>query len=356
MDTKQIEIFRAGTHTDARGQTLTFTANDIQHIADAYNPSLHDAPLVVGHPAIDAPAYGWVKGLNVDGDVLCADIEHIDPDFADIVRKGYYRTCSAAFYAPDSPNNPRPGGYYLRHIGLLGAHPPAVKGLKRVEFGDEESGIIQVETQMTMKNENILSKLQRALDRLLTYGESEENQPVNEPEPTQNLQPTIMDDTSMNDEKLAALAAENQQLKERINALEAEKRERENAAILDEATKFTESLVAKGKLAPAAKDTVTTFLTVIQQPVKGVEFADADGKPLINAIKDWLNGMPEQVQFGEIATKDTAAVNAPSIKDAEFADANVDSKGLNDLEKINALAREKGISFEAAAHEYMRVI
>lgn len=30
--------------------------------------------------------------------------------------------------------NPKPDTYHLRHVGLLGAEPPAVKGLRPVEF------------------------------------------------------------------------------------------------------------------------------------------------------------------------------------------------------------------------------
>ncbi|OYW21050.1 MAG: hypothetical protein B7Z43_11640, partial [Sphingomonas sp. 12-62-6] len=36
---------------------------DLAATAAAYDPAKFEAPIVVGHPALDAPAYGWVRGL-----------------------------------------------------------------------------------------------------------------------------------------------------------------------------------------------------------------------------------------------------------------------------------------------------
>ena len=59
---KTLEIFKAGKHTTAAGQTLEFSEADLQATVAAYDPGKHEAPLVIGHPSIDAPAYGWVTG------------------------------------------------------------------------------------------------------------------------------------------------------------------------------------------------------------------------------------------------------------------------------------------------------
>ncbi len=34
-----------------------------------------------------------------------------------------------------------PGVYYLRHVGFLGAQPPAIKGLAPVEFADDADAV-----------------------------------------------------------------------------------------------------------------------------------------------------------------------------------------------------------------------
>ncbi|MFS2072756.1 hypothetical protein ACEN9D_28795 [Pseudomonas sp. CT11-2] len=36
-----------------------------------------------------------------------------------------------------------PGVYYLRHVGFLGAQPPAVKGLRPIELAEGEPGVIE---------------------------------------------------------------------------------------------------------------------------------------------------------------------------------------------------------------------
>ena len=63
-----------------------------------------------------------------------------------MVRAGRFKKVSASFYTPDSPHNPVPGVYYLRHVGFLGAQPPAVKGLAPVPVnfaeGDTEEGCV----------------------------------------------------------------------------------------------------------------------------------------------------------------------------------------------------------------------
>ncbi|MEI9885919.1 MAG: hypothetical protein WDN08_05345 [Rhizomicrobium sp.] len=82
---------------------------------------------MVGHPSSDAPAYGWAAGLKMDGDRLVADVDQLDPGFAEIVKAGRFKKISPSFYEPDGKGNPKPGAYYLRHIGFLGAQPPAVK-------------------------------------------------------------------------------------------------------------------------------------------------------------------------------------------------------------------------------------
>lgn len=71
---KFFEIFKAGTRTDNSGRTVTITEADVAQAAAAYDPALHEAPLVIGHPKTDAPAYGWVGSLQADGGVLSADL------------------------------------------------------------------------------------------------------------------------------------------------------------------------------------------------------------------------------------------------------------------------------------------
>ncbi|HEV2678785.1 MAG TPA: hypothetical protein VGV37_29930, partial [Aliidongia sp.] len=136
-----IEIFRTGQHTAVNGTTITVTPEILAGMAASYDRSVHEAPMVVGHPKSNAPAYGWVSGLIVDGDRLIAAPDQVDAEFEEMVRTGRFKKRSPSFYLPDNPSNPKPGTYYLRHVGFLGAQPPAVKGLKDIAFAEDPDAL-----------------------------------------------------------------------------------------------------------------------------------------------------------------------------------------------------------------------
>lgn len=145
-----IEIFREGTHVDDAGVARTYSAADIDAMAAAYEPALHDAPLTIGHPASDEPRYGHVAALqavdNAAGQrTLVMTAADVQPAFAEAVTGRRFPKRSTAFYAPADPRNPKPGHWYVRHVGFLGAMPPGVKGLAdlpRTQFADEGAGLV----------------------------------------------------------------------------------------------------------------------------------------------------------------------------------------------------------------------
>ena len=124
-----IEIFSAGRHIDDSGAVHNFSQADVAGMAGAYDPELREAPLTVGHPAHNLPAYGWVKGLALnDAGRLAMDTRAVEPAFAEMVQAQRFPKRSASFYPPSHPNNPKPGNWYLRHVAFLGAQPPAIAG------------------------------------------------------------------------------------------------------------------------------------------------------------------------------------------------------------------------------------
>jgi hypothetical protein len=72
MNGKWIEIFRAGRQTDSTGNTREWTEADLDTIVERYDPARHEAPVVVGHPTDNAPAFGWVEALKREGKTLLA--------------------------------------------------------------------------------------------------------------------------------------------------------------------------------------------------------------------------------------------------------------------------------------------
>lgn len=141
-----VEIFRGGKQIDSMGREHDGDAI-IERAAASFDAAKHEPPLVVGHPVDNAPAFGWVKGLKTtikDGaTVLLAKIRDVAPEFEDLVRRGLYKKRSASFY-PD-------GG--LRHVGFLGAAPPAVKGLADIGFNDGD-GAVSFEEDLTFEISN----------------------------------------------------------------------------------------------------------------------------------------------------------------------------------------------------------
>ena len=138
-----IEVFRAGTFTPMGGAATTITKGELQNIAASYDKELHPSPVVIGHPATDAPAYGWVDKLYVEGDILKATLENVTPELVDMVKKKQFQKVSIALVLPNASSNPKPGSFYLRHVGFLGAAAPAVPGLKPVSFAGVSADMIE---------------------------------------------------------------------------------------------------------------------------------------------------------------------------------------------------------------------
>ena len=143
-----IEIARVGKATDSRGVDHEFTPDWIQQVIANYAAGSHDAPVVLGHPENDsAPAYGWASDLRLNGDVLEAKFADTSDEFEAAVRRGEYKKRSASFYL-DPPN--------LRHVGFLGAQPPAIKGLRDIQFAEGES--FAVESSINFKETEMEEK------------------------------------------------------------------------------------------------------------------------------------------------------------------------------------------------------
>jgi hypothetical protein len=136
---KRIHVFKAGDQTSAQGVQRHFSEKDLQQVVETYNPSIHEAPLVIGHAGDNdsLPAYGWIKGFTKQGGNLYADVAFTDTA-KDLVKDGHYRKVSISFYSPDSAINPHKGKWSARHLALLGASPPAVKGLEPFSFSEVE--------------------------------------------------------------------------------------------------------------------------------------------------------------------------------------------------------------------------
>lgn len=320
---KSIQIFRPGKHVTASGVALEFSESDLAATAAAYDPAQHDAPLVVGHPQHDNPAYGWVGKLAFAEGALEAEPVQLNPDFSEMVKSGAFKKISAAFYAPTAPNNPVPGVYYLRHVGFLGAMPPSVKGLRNPQFSDTEEGVIEF-AEIEIKS-------------------SHEPQPEGE----------AMSDADK--ARLAVLEEENKTLKAEHAAFAEADKKRAADAIHTDHLAFAEGLVKEGKLLPAQKEVLVATLDHLADPGPSassgqamVEFGEGDAKqPLRDAFKALLQALHKQVEFaevsggkGEVDAPDAADSKAISAKAIEFMEAEARAgRAVSATEAVNHVTK-----------------
>ena len=178
MKTKRLHIFKAGTHISQDGSTVTMTFRDLLAVANHYNPKISEAPIVIGHPKTNAPAYGWVSKLHVTSEGLEAEVDQVDEAFASMVKAGRYKKVSASFYSPASQTNPVPGSYYLRHVGFLGAQLPAIKGLRQYAFSENDDAVtfdINQENREMKREDSLLNQIKKLLMQLMGTLPAEED-------------------------------------------------------------------------------------------------------------------------------------------------------------------------------------
>lgn len=365
--TKPLHIFKPGRRTAMSGVTLDFSESDLEASARAYDPAKHEAPIVVGHPRHDAPAYGWVKSLAAGAEGLSAEPHQVDANFAELVAAGRYKKISASFYTPDAPNNPAPGVYYLRHVGFLGAQPPAVKGLKQAEFADAEDGVVEFGDWGMETSASLWRRMREWL--LAQFGQETADQVVPDWQIESVREAARQDDDALRTafaertvppthspheekhavtpEQKAALEAENAQLKQRLADAEAREKTAAAARRHGEHVAYAEQLVGDGKLAPKHKDAVVAFLDFADADAP-LEFGEGDAKqPLATAFKGFLAELPSVVEFGERATKDKAAPQAGA--DAVDYGENVDQDRLALDRKIREYMQAHQVDYAIAA-------
>lgn len=128
------EILKTGSFSNSQGKEVNFSQSDLEKIASSYDPAISEAPIVIGHPKSNDPAYGWIDSLKVNGNKLIASASRIVPEFLNAVKEGLFKKRSVSL----NPDNS------LRHVGFLGATLPAVKGLADLQFAElPEENIIE---------------------------------------------------------------------------------------------------------------------------------------------------------------------------------------------------------------------
>ena len=343
-----IPVFQGGSQTDSAGRVHDGTAL-IDKAVSTFNAARHEPPVVIGHPKENGPAFGWVEGLKKQGDLLLAKFKQVEPSFADMVKRGLFKKRSAAFY-PDGS---------LRHIGFLGAMPPAIKGLPDVAFAEADALTFEFSDYQTVwawesiarlfgkvrdyliekegmdKADQVISayQIQEITDaaakekqeiqqdaleqtpQITNYNEKKEEKDMNFKEFVQKLKDLVAgadaadSGKTFSEAELEAAkkqAAEAEREKTATEFAERERTARQHAR-KQEISSWCESMVKTGKMTPAmVKFGMPEFMAAFAEKVDVIEFGETKEKAtLYDRFKTFFETeLPKVVEFKEVATRD----------------------------------------------------
>lgn len=334
---KPLHIFKPGRHTAMGGVVVEFSAEQLGASAAAYDPGLWRAPLVVGHPKLNGPAYGWVDGLSSSEIGLEAEPADVEPAFAAMVNTKRFPNISASFWAPTAPGNPVPGVYYLRHVGFLGATPPAIKGLRTPEFAEADTGIVEFSSEwddvdnaglwrrvrewligkfgMDEADQVVPSYLVQGLEQ---SAQKEVAEALAEPESNSAIPTPAFADTNqetpVTPEEKARLEKENAELKARLAASDTEARTRAAGERHTAHVSFADGLIAAGQLPPAHKDVAVATLDFMAGQEQVLEFGEGDAKqPLADGFRAFLQALPVVPEFADEVATAARAAGTPGV-------------------------------------------
>ena len=321
-----IDVCRTGTWTDMHGHEAEVTLALLEAVVADY-ATADPAPVVVGHPETDAPAYGWVERLRVSGDRLQAQLGDLAPEFRAAVEAGRYGPRSIALQ-----------GDRLRHVAFLGGRAPAVPGLTPTRFSAPADRVI-VLAQADLASDSEIwgwstvarmmwgirewiveqSGVERADAAIPDYeirtileavaveeaafaaagGGPEDASTTEEGEMARDTETT---DGAM-PPGVAALAAKREQLA-------AERAATDEARRVTEADAALEGHVRAGRVLPAERAGLAALLACLPGETE-IRLADPDGTETAEApaaeLERFLVGLPARVPYGEFAADDGAA-------------------------------------------------
>lgn len=339
---KLLEIFKTGKRTDSKGREWDLNDSIIDEVVREYDPAIFAAPLVVGHPTMDAPAYGWVGSLSLDNTILKAEPTDVEPQFAALVNEKRFPKISASFFTPEHPANPKPGKWYLQHVGFLGAAAPAVPGLKQASFAANDQAVTiefaasdlevlwSVSRMARGMRDWLLEKFgaeeaDRALPDYVVQGiETQRERELLAEQPNQQAlgfaapqQPEVPDvdpnEKAKQAQQTADFAAREATLAQREQAIadaEAALEAQRNQARRGELASFAATLVKEGKLLPREEAGAVAFMASLTDS-DTVSFAAADGtsqaQPQATWFRDFLSSLPARVDFAERGAGDATA-------------------------------------------------
>ena len=350
-----IEIFRTGSHTDSSGRSEDYTEDTLDRMSEIYNSRIaesttNEAPLVKGHPGTDEPAYGWIERTAGRGQSLMAKLKDVAPELVDEVSKGMFKKVSSAFY-PD---------LMLRHVGLLGAVPPALKGLRIVSFAGAEFSENEIETEglddfededVSIKEEdpstefipNLVSGLRVTSEDILKKGAETHPCPSDIPSQEGNSNPQL-------EKLIEKLNEENGKLKTAIEEMEREVRKREFKEYVNSLIDYPEGSLIKPSQADSLMELLELASEIDNKKSDLTEFSETDS--LVNKVKVFVSGFEPVIQMKEFAVRRNEVKHQT---ETDFQTKNVAPERLKLHERAKEIQSENpSISYEDAISEVQK--
>jgi HAMP domain-containing protein len=274
----KIELARTGLADN--GQWVFST--DLQEIVATFAEQ-GEAPITLGHAKSDrAPAFGRVKSVELDdnGLVLSGDVE-FHPALKDAFDQGLYTKWSIG-----APKRPSDGKRYLHHVAMLGAVPPAIKGLRTLS----ELGVVELADRDGTEFE--FSTASNPTDPTdTTMAKDPGSNPPPQQQPDQ--QPPIQAADKPN--------AEVERLQQQVASMQEDLRKSQLQALRK---------VGEGRLPEPALNQLVELADQVAQgmPADTLELSDKDGNKsksrVIDAIAAIVAQIPQPVQPGALELGD----------------------------------------------------
>lgn len=313
MPASLVEIFKAGTHTDANGVERTFTPDDIESIVSSYSAAESPAPLYIHHDE-SGDQKGFVGEVFRLGQSVVAKAANVADDFAGLFKGEDPWQLSVRLNPPSNDQ-----GWSLRHLAAV---PRGAVQMLPAEFSEsngvaitfaspevftafeflardirniftgmrdmlvEEFGAERVATVMPMWQLDALTDSVEMLSR--------ESEPVSvsqfsQPTPGANF---------MTEEELQQRAAE-------LDARQAELDQQAEEGRVNTFVQFAQAELDKGKQFSLAA--ATAVYQSLPNTDERVEFGEGDDKQSLSprqAFKALLQSIPKSVEFGEFASSE----------------------------------------------------
>lgn len=408
----EIEIFKKGAHVAANGERLAFGDRELDEICETYNPQHFRAPLILTHNTFKIPdhkladysaddgtlptskhlAFGFPDKLKRVGDAIVGVFNKISPKFTKLQKEGAILAISSSLYKPQSPANPYPGKWALRHIAGLGTEAPAVKGMtplslselvRRIDTSDEfaiafssvEEGVVDFSVDFGAWAWNQIGDAFRGLREWLIDQYDMETadrvlpssligilqQEAAMPDPgmweVNSLRERIArlegmceseEKYNMNENETADLSEREAELAQREQAIAA----REAELRKKEFTSFCEGL--KGRLTPAIASTeeVVAFMEYINSGEE-VEFSEEKKIAPIAWFKEFLSKIPQSVPLDRLPTEEprSARVKVDNSEDFDEESRQLDAE-IRQLQKTQR-ATGNELTYEEALDQIL---